>query len=73
MKTYEQVRLEIQRRRRERWARILASEPPGRPPGRRRRDPEQERLLLALDRARLERREREGSLRVRLQPPDQGG
>ena len=73
MKTYEQMRQEIQQRRRERWARILASEPPGRPAGRRRRDPEQERLLLALDRARLERREREGSLRVRHRPPDQGG
>ena len=73
MKTYEQMRQEIQQRRRERWARILASEPPGRPAGRRQRDPEQERLLLALDRARLERREREGSLRVRHRPPDQGG
>ena len=69
MKTYEEMRQEIQQRRRERWARILASEPPGRPPGRRRRDSEQERLLLALDRARLERREREHSLRVREQPP----
>ena len=73
MKTYEEMRQEIQQRRRERWARILASEPPGRPAGRRRRDPEQERLLLALDRVRLERREREGSLRVRRRPPDEDG
>lgn len=65
MKTYEQVVQEIQELKRERWARILASEPPGRPPGRRPRDPEQERLLLAFDRARLARRERDGSIRVR--------
>jgi hypothetical protein len=69
MKTYEQVRREIEQLRRERWARILASEPPGRPPGRHPRDPDQERLLLELDRARLERREQDGSLRVRRQRP----
>jgi hypothetical protein len=73
MKTYEQVRREIEQLRRARWARIIASEPPGRPSGRRPRDPEQERLLLALDRARLERRERDGSLRVRRQKPGDGG
>ena len=72
MKTYDQMRQEIEQRRRERWARILASEPPGRPPGRRRRDPEQERLLLELDRARLARRERDGSMRVRRQRPEGG-
>jgi hypothetical protein len=64
MKTYEQMREEIEQRRRERWAGILASEPPGRPAGRRPRDPEQERLLLQLDRARLARRERDGGLLV---------
>ena len=52
---YEEFRAEIQRLRRQRWAAILAGEPPGRPAGRRPRDPEQEALLLALDRARLER------------------
>lgn len=56
MISYEDFRADVRRRRRERWAKIVASEPPGRPAGRRPRDPEQERLLLALDRARLERR-----------------
>ena len=53
--TYEEFRAEVMRRKRERWAKILASEPPGRAPGRRPRDPEKERLLLELDRARLAR------------------
>ena len=70
MKTYEQMRREIQELKRERWARIVASEPPGRPPGRRPRDPDQERLLLSLDRARLARRERDGFIRVRRQRSD---
>jgi hypothetical protein len=70
MKTYEQARQEILERRRRRWARILASEPPGRPPGRRPRDPEQERLLLELDRARLQRREREGFVRASRRRPE---
>lgn len=43
--------------RQSRRHRILAAEPPGRAPGRRPRDPEQERLLLRLDRLRLERRD----------------
>lgn len=55
MINYEEFREEIRRRKRERWAAILASEPSGRPAGRRPRDPEQEALLLALDRARLAR------------------
>jgi hypothetical protein len=59
---YEEFSAEIQRLRRERWAAILAGEPPGRPPGRRPRDPEQEAMLLALDRARIERqRKKDGS------------
>lgn len=56
--TYDEFQEDVQQRRRERWAKILASEPPGRPPGRRPRDPEQERLLAELDRARLERARR---------------
>ena len=55
MIAYEQFREEVARRRRERWAFILATEPPGRPAGRRPRDPEQERILLERDRARLAR------------------
>ena len=45
----------VRRRKRERWAKILATELPGRAPGRRPRDPEQERMLLRLDRARLDK------------------
>jgi hypothetical protein len=53
---FEEFRADIARRKRERWAKIVASEPPGRPAGRRPRDPEQEAMLLKLDRARLQRR-----------------
>ena len=52
---YDDFQAEVQRLKRERWAKILAAEPPGRLPGRRPRDPEQERMLLRMDRARLER------------------
>ena len=55
---YDDFQRDLQRRKRDRWAKILAAEPPGRAPGRRPRDPEQERLLLRLDRLRLERRDR---------------
>ena len=52
---YDDFQRDVLQRKRERWAKILASEPPGRVPGRRPRDPEKERLLLKLDRARLAR------------------
>ncbi len=52
---YDEFQAEVRRLRRERWAKILADEPPGRVPGRRPRDPEEERLLLKMDRARLQR------------------
>ena len=52
---YDEFQREVQQRKRERWAKILASEPPGRVAGRRPRDPEKERILLKLDRARLAR------------------
>ena len=51
---YDDFQREVLQLKRERWAKIVASEPPGRVPGRRPRDPEKERLLLRLDRARLE-------------------
>ena len=54
---YDEFQRDVQRRKRERWAQILASEPPGRTIGRRPRDPEQERMLLRLDRLRLEGRD----------------
>ena len=50
---YDEFQRDVRRRKRERWAKILATEPPGRAPGRRPRDPEQEQMLLRLDRARL--------------------
>lgn len=56
MISYEELCADVRRRRRERWGQILAGERPGRPPGRRPRDPEQEALLLERDRARLARR-----------------
>ena len=65
--TYEELMAEIRALKRERWGRILASERPGRPPGRRPRDPEQERLLAKYDRLRVERLRREGS---DLAPPE---
>ena len=52
---YDEFQAEVRRLKRERWAKILAAEPLGRVPGRRPRDPEQERLLLKMDRARLQR------------------
>jgi hypothetical protein len=52
---YEDFMEELRKRKAERWAKILASEPPGKAVGRRKRDPEKEELLLRLDRARLQR------------------
>lgn len=66
---YNAFQAGVRRLKRERWAKILAAEPPGRPPGRRPRDPEQERMLLRMDRARLER-ERPGLLRPVAQRDD---
>ena len=54
---YDEFQRDVQRRKRERWAKILATEPPWRAPGRRPRDPEQERMLLRLARLRFERRD----------------
>ena len=52
---YDEFQRDVRRRKRERWAKILATEPPGRAAGRRPRDPEQEDMLLRLDRIRIER------------------
>ena len=52
---YDEFQRDVRRRKRARWAKILATEPPGRAAGRRPRDPEQERMLLQLDRIRLEK------------------
>lgn len=58
---YDEFQTEVARLKRERWIGILAGEPPGRVPGRRPRDPEKERILTEMDRARLAR---EGMLPV---------
>ena len=58
---YDEFQAHIARLKRERWAGILAGETPGRVPGRRPRDPEKERILAEMDRARLAR---EGMLPV---------
>ncbi len=50
---WNEFREHVRRLKAERWADILASEPPGRAPGRRPRDPEQEALLAELDRLRI--------------------
>ena len=52
---YDEFQRDVRRRKRERWAKILASEPPGRVAGRRPRDPEQEKMLLRLDRIRIDK------------------
>ncbi len=57
--SYDDFMEELRKRKAERWAKILASEPSGRAIGRRKRDPLKEELLLRLDRARLDRRNQE--------------
>ena len=55
MVDYDEFQAEVLKLKRERWLAILAAEPPGRVPGRRPRDAEQERMLTRMDRARLAR------------------
>lgn len=69
-KTWDEFREGLRQRKQLVWADILASEPPGRPAGRRPRDPEQEALLLELDRERIARRE--WLVRSRREPVDPG-
>jgi hypothetical protein len=57
MKSYEEFIAEVRRLKAERWADMLNAEPPGRPAGRRPRDPEKEALLAELDRMRIEKSE----------------
>ena len=72
---WEVFRAEIRRLKAERWADVLNAEPPGRAPGRRPRDPEQEALLAEADRRRLERSALfRSARRVRVEPEaDAGG
>lgn len=51
----DEFQARVHQLKRERWAKMLAAEPPGRASGPRPRDQHQERLLLRLDQARLER------------------
>lgn len=68
---WEEFREAVRRRKRERWADILASEPPGRPAGRRPRDPVQEALLTEADRRRIEQSELlKRARRVPVQRPE---
>lgn len=53
MISWEEFRERVRRLKAERWPDILASEPKGRAPGRRPRDPEQEALLTEADRRRI--------------------
>ena len=59
MKTLDEWQAEVRERKRRLWAKILASEPPGRAIGKRPRDPEKERILARMDAERLRRRELE--------------
>ena len=52
---YDEFMQDVRRRKRERWAKILATEPPGRAAGRRPRNREKELILVRLDQARLRR------------------
>ncbi len=70
MKSWEEFRDEVRRHKAQRWPEILASEPPGRPAGRRPRDPEQEALLAELDRLRLLRSPLHASARRVPAAPD---
>jgi len=54
---WDEFRERVRRLKAERWPAILASEPPGRAPGRRPRDPEQEALLAEADRLRVSQSE----------------
>ncbi len=65
---WEEFRERVRRLKAERWADILASEPPGRAPGRRPRDPEQEALLTEADRRNIEESELLSKAR-RVKPP----
>ncbi|MBM3271614.1 MAG: hypothetical protein FJZ01_28595 [Candidatus Sericytochromatia bacterium] len=56
MKSYDEAHAEIRELNRRWLPRILNHFPPGRPPGNRPRDPEQERLLIRLTRKRLAER-----------------
>ncbi len=63
MRDYDEFQAEVRERKRNWWAKILNYDPPGRAPGRRPRDPEQEFLLLRLSRARLRARQGETAQR----------
>ncbi len=66
---WDEFRERVRRLKAERWADILASEPPGRAPGRRPRDPEQEELLTEADRWRISQSEILSRARRLPRPP----
>ena len=68
---WSEFRERVRRLKAQRWADVLAAEPPGRAPGRRPRDPEQEALLTELDRQRIARSELlSGAKRVPPRPTE---
>lgn len=68
MINWDEFRERVRRLKAERWPDILASEKPGRLPGRRPRDPEQEALLAEADRRRIAESELLSKAR-RVPPP----
>jgi hypothetical protein len=71
LKSWEEFRAEVGRLKAEVWADMLAAEPPGRPAGRRPRDPEKEALLAELELLRLARSPlHRGMRRVPVTPAD---
>lgn len=70
MINWDEFRERVRRLKAERWPDILASEPPGRAPGRRPRDPEQEALLAEADRRRIAESELLSRAR-RVTPPSE--
>lgn len=65
MISFDELREDVERLRRENWVRILEGEKLGRVPGRRPRDTAKEDLLIRLDRLRLEHMEEERGIRLR--------
>lgn len=71
MKSWEEFREEVRRRKRAHWIAALNAEPPGRAPGRRPRDPEQEAILTELDRKRIARSSLLATRRLEpVEPPE---
>lgn len=71
MISYEDFLAQVAERKRKCWVEILASEPPGRPAGRRPRDPLKETILTRFDHQRLDQLAAQGSP-LATRPADSG-